>query len=105
MNFSKNYDATIRDLESKLGDLIDDGADFDLDRRGDVLTIEFEDGEKIVITPQSPMEQLWVSANYAGHRFKWSDAVAHWTNEKGGESIQSFLSNALSTKLGTPVTL
>ena len=105
MTFSQQYDTTIRDLESKLSDLIDSGAEFDLDRRGDVLNIEFEDGEKIVITPQAPLEQLWVSANYAGHRFNWSEAVAHWVSEKGGESIQSFLAQALAAKLEIPVTL
>ncbi len=103
--FATTYDTTIRDLESKLSDLIDGGLDFDLDKRGDVLTIEFEDGEKIVITPQAPLEQLWVSANYAGHRFLWSETVAHWVNEKSGESIQSFLAKALSEKLQLDVSL
>ncbi len=69
--FSQRYDATIRNLEQTLAALIDAGQEFDFTRSGDVLTIEFENGEKIVITPQSPMEQLWISANYAGHRFNW----------------------------------
>ena len=97
--FSLHYDTTIRELERKLGDLIDDGAEFDIERNGDVLVIEFEDGEKIVITPQAPMEQLWVSANYAGHRFDWNGGG--WVNEKGGEEFIAFLSRVLSEKLGS----
>ena len=100
-NFSQQYDATIRDLEQKLAALIDSGSEFDFTRSGDVLTIEFEDGEKIVITPQSPMEkELRFSANYAGHRFNWSQDQNEWRDEKTGQSLTEFLSSALSSKLG-----
>jgi iron donor protein CyaY len=97
MNFSQHYDSTIRNLEEKLSDLIDTGAAFDMERKGDVLDIEFEDGEKIVITPQAPLEQLWVSADYAGHRFIWNDG---WKNEKDGASIEEFLNTILLRRLG-----
>ncbi|MFI5202653.1 MAG: iron donor protein CyaY [Candidatus Kapaibacterium sp.] len=99
-NFSQQYDATIRDLEQTLAAMIDSGSEFDFTRSGDVLTIEFEDGEKIVITQQSPMAQLWISANYAGHRFNWSEDRSDWVHEKTGESFQGFVSNTLSKKLG-----
>jgi iron donor protein CyaY len=99
-SFSQTYDTTIRDLEQKLAAMIDAGSDFDFTRSGDVLTIEFEDGEKIVITPQSPMEQLWISANYAGHRFNWSEEHNDWIHEKTGELFEEFVVNALSKKLG-----
>jgi iron donor protein CyaY len=98
MSFSQNYDNTIRTLEEKLSDLIDNGSDLDLERKGDVLNIELADGEKIVITPQAPLEQLWVSADYAGHRFVWSDG--DWTKEKTGQGLFDFMSRTLSTHLG-----
>ncbi len=100
-DFSRNYDQTIRDLEAKLDALIDSGISFDFSRSGDVLTIEFDSGEKIIITPQAPTEQLWISANYAGHRFNWMDGK--WVNEKGGQEFSEFLSGALSLQLGTEV--
>ncbi len=99
-SFSQTYDATIRDLEQKLAAMIDSGAEFDFTRLGDVLTIEFEDGEKIVITPQSPMEQLWISANFAGHRFNWAEEQRNWVHEKTGESFEEFVSTTISQKLG-----
>ncbi len=100
-DFSRNYDTTIRDLEAKLDALIDSGIEFDFSRTGDVLTIEFDSGEKIIITPQAPTEQLWVSANYAGHRFNWLNG--NWVNEKGGQELIPFLSQTLSSQLGMPV--
>ncbi len=104
-NFSQTYDSTIRELEQKLSSLIDEGMEFDFTRSGDVLTIEFDDGERIVITPQSPMEQLWISANYAGHRFNWSEATNDWVNEKNGEALSAFLATAISSRLGTKIAL
>jgi CyaY protein len=99
ISFSHNYDATIRDLEQKLAAMIDAGSEFDFSRSGDVLTIEFEDGEKIVITPQSPLEQLWISANYAGYRFNWSEEQSEWVQEKSGEPFEGFISSTVSKKL------
>ena len=99
--FTQNYDQTIRDLEQKLDALVDSGIEFDFSRSGDVLTLEFDSGEKIIITPQAPMEQLWISANYAGHRFNWNDGK--WVNEKGGQELSEFLTGALSLQLGTTV--
>lgn len=96
-SFSQTYDTTIRDLEQKLAAMIDAGSEFDFTRSGDVLTIELEDGEKIVITPQSPMEQLWISANYAGHRFNWNGKS--WVNEKNeNETFDKFIARNLETK-------
>ena len=104
-SFTQKYDATIRELEQKLSEMIDSGSDFDFTRSGDVLTIEFEDGEKIIITPQSPMEQLWISANYAGHRFNWSEERSDWVHEKSGETLKAFLSKAISQSVGGTIEL
>lgn len=102
-NFSQKYDATIRTLDQKLSELIDAGQPFDFTRSGDVLTIEFENGEKIVITPQAPMEQLWISANYSGHRFNWSEDKNDWVHEKSFQTLAAFLSQTLSGALGASI--
>jgi CyaY protein len=103
MIFSQNYDATIRALEETLSQLIDSGSDFDFSRSGDVLAIEFADGEKIIVTPQAPMEQLWVSANYSGHRFNWNGD--EWVSEKGGEEFTAFLARIISERIGEKIVL
>lgn len=104
-DFSKTYDSTIHSLETTLSNLIDSGSDFDFEREGDVLKIEFEDGEKFIISPNSPVSQLWVSANFAGHRFNWDAAQQAWLNEKTSEELLQFLAASISGKLGEAVTL
>jgi len=103
--FTERYDETIEELESKLSQLIDNGSEFDYEMEGQVLKIEFENGEKYIISPNSPVNQLWISADYAGHRFNWSDAISDWVNEKSDEPMRAYLSKALSEKLGEAVSL
>jgi CyaY protein len=104
-DFTTHYDATRRELETRLSEAIDQGSDFDFDTSGDVIKIEFTDGEKFVVSPNSPVEQLWISANYAGTRFNWSEEAKDWLSEKSQESVFVFLANAISQKLGEDVTL
>ena len=105
MDFEKQFNATLEELDTKLSALIDTGEEFDVERSGDVMKIVFEDGEQYIITPQSPTSQLWLSANYAGHRFNWSDDVSDWTNEKTGERFTHALSYLLGNKLNRAVEL
>ena len=104
-SFSLRYDAATSEIERKLGDLIDQGASFDLERNGDVLKIEYEDGESVVITPQEPTGQLWISADYAGHRFNFSEEAGLWLSEREGEGLNAFLSRTLSAHLGEEIEL
>ena len=103
--FSQHYDQTIRALEAKLSDLIDSGSDMDYDRAGDVLTIEFSDGERYVVTPNAPVQQLWLSANYSGQRYNWSDESEQWLNDKSATPFTDQLAELLSAKLGEPIEL
>ncbi|MEO6940344.1 MAG: iron donor protein CyaY [Candidatus Kapaibacterium sp.] len=105
ISFHDRYDATIRALEEQLSDIIDSGQDFEMERNGDVLNLEFEDGARFIISPNSPVEQLWVSANYAGNRFNWSDEVNDWINEKTAEPFRPFLAASISGKLGASISL
>jgi len=104
-DFTARYDATITDLETRLTNAIDEGSAFDYEKNGDVLTIEFEDGERFIVSPNSPVNQLWLSANYAGYRFNWSNEAIGWINEKTAEPLLLQLERALSEKLGKAVSL
>jgi iron donor protein CyaY len=105
MTFAQNYDNTIRKLDDELSSLIDSGSDFELEKNGDVLVIIFSDDSKFIITPNSPVSQLWVSANFEGHRFNFDETTPGWFDEKSGEEFGTYLSRLLTEKLGQPITL
>ncbi|MEI8135445.1 MAG: iron donor protein CyaY [bacterium] len=103
--FIERYDHTINILDDQLSSLIDAGSDFDLEKNGDVLSIIFDDGSKFIISPNSPVNQLWVSANYEGHRFNYSESEANWSDEKSGQLFTEYLSVLLGEKLGEAISL
>ena len=95
-SFTNQYDTTIRSLDDALSSLIDSGSDFELEKNGDVLVLIFTDGSKFIISPNSPVSQLWVSANYEGHRFNYDEATSSWRDEKSQEEFLAYLSRLLS---------
>jgi len=103
MNFTQHYDDTISDLDERLSVLIDKGADLEFEKSGEVLTIIFPDKAKFIISPNSPVNQLWVSANYEGHRFDFDGAQLVWIDEKTGQEFHEYFSRLLSDKLGQEV--
>ena len=104
-SFTDRYDATVTNLDNQLSDLIDSGSDFDIEKNGDVLSVIFEDGSKFIITPNSPVSQLWVSANYEGHRFNFDEATQQWLDEKSNEEFSIYLSRLFTEKLDKNITL
>jgi CyaY protein len=103
MNFTQHYDDIISDLDDRLSILIDNGGDLEFEKSGDVLTIIFPDGAKYIISPNSTVNQLWVSANYEGHRFDFDGALLTWIDEKTGQEFHEYFSQLLSDKLGQVV--
>jgi CyaY protein len=99
MNFTQRYDTTIERLDNDLSEMIDSGSDFELEKNGDVLSVMFEDGSKFIISPNSPVSQLWVSANYEGHRFNFDEAKESWIDEKTGEEFMTYIMRLISAKL------
>ncbi len=104
-SFTQQYDNTIQSLDDALSSLIDSGSDFELEKSGDVLVIIFTEGSKFIISPNSPVSQLWVSANYEGHRFNFDEAKQAWYDEKSNEEFLTYLRRLLSEKLSEEISL
>jgi len=104
--FQEIADRTIEDIQ----DAIDNsGADIDYDEIGGVLTLEFEDGSKIIFSKQGAMKQLWMAAKSGGYHFDFDAATEHWVCDIGdNEELYSMLSRLASeqggeeTKLSAP---
>jgi len=78
--FNEIADQTIEDIQ----DAIDDsGADIDYDEVGGVLTLEFEDGSKIIFSKQGAMNQLWMAARSGGYHFGFDQDSETWICDDG----------------------
>jgi len=78
-------------------------ADIELNRTGNVLTLEFDDGSKIIINSQAPMQELWVAARAGGFHFRRNDG--RWADTRSGEDLYVALSRYVSQQCEVDVTL
>lgn len=78
--------------------------DVECSRSGNVLEIEFvNNGSKIIVNSQAPMQELWVAAKSGGFHYKYVDG--QWINTRDGSELFSTLSKIVGTQSGVPVVL
>jgi CyaY protein len=80
--------------------------DFEADMNSGALTIEFEDPPaKFVVSPNSPVKQIWVSAHSKSFKFDWNEAKEAFVLPDSGLSLVDMMADAISKQLGTSVNL
>jgi len=94
------YDELER-IEEALGSL--DGVDLDL--ADGILTLEFDDGPKVVINSHSAARQIWVAANLAAAHFSYDPKTTRWFDSRTGQELWDRLDSILTDRLGHPVKL
>ncbi|WP_269533053.1 iron donor protein CyaY [Chitinimonas sp. BJYL2] len=78
--FLNASDAVFDRIETAL----DDGEfDVDLNRNGNVLEIEFDDGAKIVVNRHAANQELWLAARAGGFHYRFKDGKWLSTRENG----------------------
>lgn len=65
----------------------------------------FEEPEetKFVISPNTPVREIWISALATSFKLQWSESAHTFVLGKTGETLTEVMSRILSTQLGTPV--
>lgn len=98
-------DAALTRIESALESVSDNGElDVECSRTGNVLELEFIDnGSKIIINSQAPMQELWVAARSGGFHYKYDGA--RWLNTRDGSELFAALSTMVSGQGKVPVIL
>jgi CyaY protein len=82
-------------------DAIDDsGADIDYEEVGGVLTLEFENGSKIIFSKQPPAMQLWMAARSGGFHFDYDADSQLWVCDSGEREELFRMLSRLATEQG-----
>jgi CyaY protein len=76
-------------------------ADIELERSGNVLTLEFENKSKIIVNLQPPMQEIWIAAKAGGFHFKFADG--RWADTRNGREFFESLSEYATQQAGEPV--
>lgn len=81
---------------------VDDGdVDIEVERSGNVLTLEFENGSKIIVNLQPPMQEIWIAAKAGGFHFKFIDG--QWLDTRNGREFFESLSDYATQQAGERV--
>jgi len=97
--FMQHAEDALADIE----DAVDaSGLDIELSRAGNVLTLEFADGARVVVNSQAPMKQLWVAARSGAHHYEWQDG---WRDTRDGTELFAALSRIVSALGGSAIVI
>lgn len=78
--------------------------DVECSRTGNVLEIEFIDnGSKIIVNSQAPMQEIWVAARSGGFHYKREEE--RWIDTRDKSELFAALSRMASEQGGIPLKL
>jgi iron donor protein CyaY len=104
--FQRKADAAFDDLKRRLLTLGDEHG-FDVEGQSGKLEVIFEEPEeaKFVVSPNTPVREIWISALSTSFKLGWSDSKNAFILEKTGENLFDVMSRVVSQQLGTQVKL
>jgi iron-sulfur cluster assembly protein CyaY len=104
--FQKRCDAAFETLRRRLQEVGDERG-FEVEGGSGKLEIQFEDAEdtRFVISPNTPVRQIWISALTTSFKLSWSDAANSFVLDKTGENLMQLMGRILTEQLGSPVTV
>jgi CyaY protein len=83
----------------------DSGLDIDFENAGDILTLEFANGSKIIVNKQAAANQIWVAARAGGFHYSFDADKKLWLNDQNGEELFAQLSHLASQQAGVRIDL
>ena len=105
-DFQRKADAAFDDLKRRLLTLGDEHG-FDVEGESGKLEVIFEEPEeaKFVVSPNTPVREIWISALSTSFKLGWSDSKNAFILDKTGENLLDVMSRVVSQQLGQQVHL
>jgi iron donor protein CyaY len=105
-DFQRKADAAFDDLKRRLLTVGDEHG-FDVEGESGKLEVIFEEPEeaKFVVSPNTPVREIWISALSTSFKLGWSDSKNTFVSEKTGENLLEVMSRVVSQQLGATVKL
>src|SRR4051794_25078658 len=99
--YDKIADAELHHLENALSEIDPDELDVELSQG--VLTLEFSDGEKVIVNSHRAAGEIWVAAFRTAWHFGPRQEDGKWTWRTSEAELRTTLRDVLSKKLGHAV--
>lgn len=103
-DFQRKADSAFEQLKKRLLTL-GDHEGFDVEGESGKLEVLFEEPEeaKFVISPNTPVREIWISALSTSFKLGWNDSRNAFVLEKTGEDLYAVMSRVISQQLGAEV--
>jgi frataxin len=100
LTFRRNADHAIESLKKSLIDAEEDGG-FEVEEQNGVLNVVFEEPPaKFVVTPNTPVRQIWISALSTSFKLDWSDAENDFVLPKDSLRLKHLVAKLINQQLG-----
>ena len=101
--FRRHSDNALESLKQSLIAAEDDDGTFEFEDNNGVMNIIFENGSsKFVITPNTPIRQVWISAQATSFKLDWNEPTHAFTLPKTGEDLKTLTQRLLREHLNDP---
>lgn len=103
-SFLARAEGVLTRLEAALDALADD-VDIDVLRAGNIVTLAFENGQRIIVNIQEAAQEIWVAARSGGFHFRFDDAAGAWLDTRSGDDLNVALARLVGAEAGVLPTL
>ncbi len=101
--FRRDSDEALEALKQALIAAEDGSGGFEFEDNNGVMNIIFEDGSsKFVVTPNTPVRQIWISAQATSYKLEWSPAAGAFVLPKTSEALVPLTERLLREHLQDP---
>jgi CyaY protein len=98
--FRRESDSALEALKQSLFRAEEAVGGFETEEKNGVLNVLFDDGTaKFVFTPNTPVRQVWISAQSTSFKLEWSDSTHAFTLPRTGEDLRSLTERLLREQL------
>src|ERR1700744_2534759 len=100
--FRRESDIALEALKQALIRAEEDGG-FEAEEKNGVLNVLFEDGAaKFVFTPNTPVAQIWISAQSTSFKLEWNNEQHAFTLPRTGEDLRTLTERLLREQTNDP---
>jgi iron donor protein CyaY len=98
--FRRHADQALESLKRSLMQA-EESAEIEVEENAGALKVGFEEPPgTFVISPNSPVRQIWISALSTSFKLDWSEAAGDFVLGKTGENMKALLSRLINQQLG-----
>jgi CyaY protein len=98
-DFRKHAEGRLDDLKKALMQA-EESSELEVEDQAGALHISFDDGSKFVISGNSPVRQIWISALATSFKLDWSEGKNDFVLQKSGEGLKPLVARLINEKLG-----